>query len=77
MNSNSPQTAKVLAYLRMHGSMTTREGRQVLEIPSICETIRQLRNRGVPIRKVWTYLEDSHGRKRRVGRYYLPAGGEK
>ena len=66
------QEAKVLAYIRQHGSITGREAFHLVRQSFICVAIKKLRNLGHPINLTWeTSVSKKTGKKVRYGRYSL------
>lgn len=58
-------------YLREHGSITTNQARELLDIyypPARCF---ELRKAGYKILTVWDYWTSEHGIKHRIARYVL------
>lgn len=65
------QRARLLAYLRRRGSVSTLEARGQLDIMHPAGRVFELRAGGWPIVTLWDKLPDSTGRVHRVGRYLL------
>lgn len=61
------QRARVLAYLKEHGSLTVREAVEVLNIMSAPKRIQELREEGYPITLDWEKTESGN----RYGVYRL------
>lgn len=70
-NSAHNQRIKLLDYLLEHGSVTTSEAREKLDIMSPAARIKELRESGYIIHTVWERWTSEHGIKHRIGRYVL------
>jgi hypothetical protein len=65
------QRGRLLAYLRLAGSVSTLEARGELGIMHPAGRVQELRRDGWPIETAWDELPDGTGRVHRVGRYLL------
>lgn len=66
------QRERLLAALRKHGSITTIDARQYLDILNPHARIWEMRNRfGEQIETFWVYQETEKGKQHRVGKYVL------
>lgn len=68
-NSASSQRARIVAYLQEHGSITTIEARQQLDVMHPAGRIDELREQGCKIDTVWTNDTTEQGKQHRVARY--------
>ena len=72
--SSSAQRARLLAYLRQHGSINTFDAIRLLNILRPGARISELRAQGIEIRTQLSALSDDHGRPHsNVATYYLCA----
>lgn len=66
------QRERLLAALRQHGSITTIDARQYLDILNPHARIWELRHRaGELIEMIWVYQETEKGKPHRIGKYVL------
>ena len=70
-NSTNNQRAKLLDYLQEHGSITTTQAREDLDIMSPAPRIMELRAQGYLITMQWETWVSEFGIKHRIGRYFL------
>lgn len=73
--SAAQQSQRLLDYLRVHGSCTTIEARQGLDIIHPAGRVLSLRKAGEKIETVWTWDVTEQGKQHRVANYLL-AGGD-
>jgi hypothetical protein len=66
----SCQRARLLEYLRIHGSITTLGSRKILDILHPAARVLELRERGHSIVTAWDWV-DTAGGQHRVARYVL------
>ena len=70
-NSAANQRSKLLAYLQAHGSITTSEARQLLDIYYPPARVFELKQEGYFIETLWQTWVSEYGAKHRKGRYVL------
>lgn len=70
-NSTFNQRLKALDYLLEHGSITSNEAREKLDIYSPPARIFELRQAGYLLNTVWDNWTSEHGIKHRIARYVL------
>ena len=70
-NSLHNQRQKLMNWFFEHGSITTPEAREELDIMHPAGRIRELKARGHDIGTVWDSWTSEHGIKHRIGRYVL------
>jgi polyhydroxyalkanoate synthesis regulator phasin len=70
-NSAHNQRAKLLDYLIEHGSITTSEARELLDVMSPAARVLELKARGYLIVTIWDNWTSDHNIKHRIGRYVL------
>lgn len=70
-NSARNQRIKLTNWLIKHGSITTAQARDYLDVMSPAARIMELRREGVEITLVWDDWTSEHGIKHRIGRYVL------
>lgn len=70
-NSAHNQRAKLLDYLLEHGSITTSEARELLDIYYPPARAFELKAEGYLIVTVWESWTSDHGIKHRIARYVL------
>lgn len=70
-NSAHNQRAKLLDYLIEHGSITTSEARELLDVMSPASRIMELKARGYLIITVWDDWTSDYNIKHRIARYVL------
>jgi Helix-turn-helix domain len=70
-NSTNNQRAKLLDYLQEHGSITTAQAREDLDIMSPAPRKMELVALGHLITMKWVTWVSEYGIKHRIGRYYL------
>ncbi len=70
-NSAFNQRLKALDYLLEHGSITSSEAREKLDIYSPPARIFELRQAGYLLNTVWDNWTSEHGIKHRIARYVL------
>ena len=70
-NCSFNQRLKLLDYLLEHGSITTSEARQKLDIYYPPARIKELRQAGYLISLVWIIWISDYGIKHRIGKYIL------
>jgi len=75
LNSFAQQCQLLLDYLRVHGSCTTIEARQALDIIHPAGRVLDLRKAGEKIETVWTWDVTEQGKSHRVAKYLLANGG--
>ena len=75
--SRAAQCARLLAYLQQVGTLTTLQARDRLNVMHPAGRVFELREMGHNIVTTWTWDRDHEGRRHRVGRYALLAGGGK
>ncbi len=68
-NSVNNQCNKLLNYLIEHGTITTSEAREKLDIYYPPARIKELRNAGYKILTVWDSWTSSYGIKHRIAKY--------
>lgn len=73
-NSFAQQCQSLLDYLRLHGSCTTIEARQSLDIIHPAGRVLDLRKAGEKIDTVWTWDVTEQGKPHRVAKYLLTGG---
>jgi hypothetical protein len=69
--SRAAQRARLLAWLRERGTLTTIQARELLNVMHPAGRVFELRENGHNIVTVWTWANDHEGRAHRVGRYAL------
>lgn len=70
-NSLHNQRLKLLDYLREHGSITTSQAREILDIYSPPARAFELKREGYLITTVWDNWTSDYGIKHRIARYVL------
>lgn len=70
-NSLHNQRLKLLDYLREHGSITTSQAREVLDIYYPPARAFELKREGYLITTVWVTWTSDYGIKHRIARYVL------
>lgn len=65
------QRAKLLDYLIEHGSITTSEARELLDVMSPAARIMELKARGYLIVTIWDDWTSDYNIKHRIARYVL------
>jgi hypothetical protein len=70
IESSGRQRARLEAHFRLHGSISTLEGRNVLGILHPAARVQELRESGHRIITVWNRETDATGRRHRVARYH-------
>ncbi len=70
-NSLHNQRLKLLGYLREHGSITTSQAREILDIYYPPARAFELKREGYSITTVWDSWTSEHGIKHRIARYLL------
>lgn len=70
-NSLQNQRLKPLDYLREHGSITTSQAREILDIYSPPARAFELKREGYLIATVWDSWTSDYGIKHRIARYVL------
>lgn len=70
-NKRPSQVKKAIAYIKEHGSITSREAFIKLRIMSFPKRICEMKNYGYLTRAVWESGVDDEGNKFRVKRYYF------
>lgn len=70
-NCSFNQRLKLLDYLLEHGSITTSEAREKLDIYYPPARIKELRQAGYLIHLVWIIWISDYGIKHRIGKYVL------
>lgn len=70
-NSVLNQRQKLLDYLKQHGSITTREAREVLDIYQPPARIFELKAEGYLINTVWVTWISDYQIKHRIAKYFL------
>ncbi len=70
-NSVVNQRQKLLSYLKQHGSITTSEAREKLDIYYPPARIKELRQDGNKINTVWVTWISEFDVKHRIGKYVL------
>ncbi len=73
--SFAQQNQRLLEYLRLHGSCTTIEARQSLDIIHPAGRVLDLRKAGEKIDTVWVWDITEQGKPHRVAKYLLAGGG--
>lgn len=71
----SEQRQRLLNYLRVHGSCSTIEARESLDIIHPAGRVLSLRKAGERIETVWTWAVTEQGKPHRVAKYLLAGGG--
>lgn len=72
--SRAAQRARLLAYLREVGTLTTIQARDILNVMHPAGRVMELRKAGYNIVTAWVWDRDHEGRPHRVGRYALLTG---
>lgn len=70
-NSAQNQRLKLLDYLLEHGSITSQKARELLDIYYPPARIKELRQAGYLIHKIWDSWTSEYGIKHRIARYVL------
>jgi len=70
-NSLRNQRLKLLDYFRKHGSITTSQARELLDIYSPPARVFELKREGYLIATVWDSWTSDYGIKHRIARYVL------
>jgi hypothetical protein len=70
-NSLHNQRLKLLDYLREHGSITTSQARELLDIYYPPARAFELKKEGYLITTIWDSWVSEYGIKHRIGRYVL------
>lgn len=70
-NSTNNQQAKLLGYLKEHGSITTAQARELLDVMSPAARIMELKETGYLIVMSWDNWTSEHNIKHRLARYIL------
>lgn len=70
-NSSYNQRLKILDWLFVYGSLTTRVAREELDIYSPTARVAELRQAGYQINTVWVTWTSEHGIKHKIGCYVL------
>ncbi|MDO9151678.1 MAG: helix-turn-helix domain-containing protein [Methylotenera sp.] len=70
-NSLRNQRLKLLDYLREHGSITTSQARELLDIYYPPARAFELKKEGYLITTIWDSWVSEYGIKHRIGRYVL------
>ena len=70
-NTRPTQVKRAIAYIKEHGSITSREAFIHLRIMSFPKRICEMAKIGFPTTFVWESGIDDEGNKYRVKRYYL------
>jgi hypothetical protein len=73
-NSLHNQRLKLLNYLREHGSITTSQARELLDIYYPPARAFELKKEGYLISTVWDSWTSAYGIKHRIARYLLAKG---
>jgi hypothetical protein len=73
-NSLHNQRLKLLDYLREHGSITTSQARELLDIYYPPARAFELKREGYLITTVWDSWTSAYGIKHRIARYVLAKG---
>ena len=73
IESAARQRARLKAYLRLHGSVSTLEARRELDIMHPAGRVLELRQAGCEIRTVWVSATTSEGHRHRIARYLWQA----
>lgn len=72
--SAAQQSQRLLSYLRFHGSCSTIEARESLDIIHPAGRVLSLRKAGEKIETVWTWDVTEQGKPHRVAKYLLVNG---
>lgn len=70
-NSAQNQRLKLLDYLFEHGSITSQKARELLDIYYPPARIKELRQAGYLIHRIWDSWTSEYGIKHRIARYVL------
>ena len=70
------QQNKILDYLMTHKDLTSFEAYTKLGITQFATRIKELEKKGYNFKKVWDYVINQKGEKKRFKRYSLEAGNE-
>ncbi|UTV54788.1 helix-turn-helix domain-containing protein [Burkholderia arboris] len=70
-NDAAAQRARVLAFLRQHGSLSTLDARHLIDVMHPAARVMELRRYGYDISTVWTREVTPEGCAHRIARYHL------
>ncbi|MCA8275247.1 helix-turn-helix domain-containing protein [Burkholderia sp. AU30280] len=70
-NDAAAQRARVLDFLRQHGSLSTLDARYLIDVLHPAARVMELRRFGHEIATVWSHETTPEGGEHRVARYHL------